>query len=134
MKAFKSISAVVLALLVLVSSTSIMIGIHVCMDEVQTVAFFSKAGGCEKEQALPPCHRDTTAPCCEDETVIHQGNDFNTWVSDLLIFSTPVDINHPLIVISEVIPSAPTSLLTSYHYDPPLRSSDLTIVQQVFLI
>ena len=135
MKAFRSISAVLLALLVLISSTSFMIGMHLCMGEVQNIALFTKAEGCEKEQSLPPCHRHTTAPCCEDETVIHKSDDLKASIAHMHVaIQAPMDLEQPLILISEVIPAAPLSRFKYYSYDPPLRSCDLTVEHNVFLI
>ena len=134
MKAFRSISAIILALLVLVSSTSIMVGYHICMDEVQNIALFSKADGCEKEKNLPPCHRHTNAPCCDDETVIHKGDDFKATIQPHVIAPASVDLALPLVLVSEIIPAAPFARMQYYNYDPPLRSCDLTVAHQVFLI
>ena len=135
MKAVRSISAIILAIMVLVSSTSFMIGMHICMGEVQNVALFTKADGCEKEKSLPPCHRHTKAPCCEDETVIHKGEDFKASMAKVeLTAPTSIYIDQPLVLISEVIPSVPVSRIQHYNYDPPLRSWDLTVEHQVFLI
>ena len=135
MKALRSISVVVLALLVLVSSTSFMIGMHFCMGEVQNIALFTKADGCEKEQSLPPCHRHEKAPCCEDETVINKGDDFKASIAQYhVVVPAPLDIEQPPVLISEVSPSAPLSRTHYYNYDPPLRSWDLTVQHHVFLI
>jgi hypothetical protein len=135
MKVFRTISSLALAFLVLVSSTSFMIGMHICMGEVQNIAFFSKADACEKEQSLPPCHKHTKPPCCEDETLIHKAEDFKVSIANLDI-SAPVtiDIEQPLVLIAEVIPTAPVARTQYYNYDPPLRSCDLTVEHQVFLI
>lgn len=133
MKTIRTIAAIVLALLVLVSSTSFMIGMHFCMGEVKNIALFSKADGCEKEKSLPPCHRHVKAPCCEDETVVHQGNDFKASIEHIQMIA-PSPIEQPLVLISEIIPSAPVSRTQYYNYDPPLRSCDLTVEQKVFLI
>ena len=43
MKPIRFISAVLLAIVVLVSSTSFMVGMHICMGEVQNIALFGKA-------------------------------------------------------------------------------------------
>ena len=135
MKAFRSIAVVVLSLLVLVSSTSFMVGFHICMGEVENVALFTKADGCEKEKSLPPCHRHLKAPCCEDETYVHDGNDFKASVDHYQVVAPAlIDIKHPMVVISEVIPDSPISRTQYYKYDPPLRSWDLTVEHQVFLI
>jgi hypothetical protein len=135
MKAFRTISAVMLALLVLFSSTSFMIGMHFCMGEVQNIALFTKADVCEKEQSMPPCHRHMKVPCCEDKTVVHKGDDFKASLASLQILApAAIDIEQPSILISEIIPSAPVSRIQYYQYDPPLRSCDLTVEHQVFLI
>src|SRR5688572_22624576 len=135
MKAVRSISAVILATMVLGSSTSFMVGLHICMGEVQNVALFTKADGCEKEKSLPPCHRHAMAPCCEDETVIHKGENFKASMAKIEITApAPINIHQPLVLISEVIPPAPISRIQYHNYDPPLRSGDLTVEHQVFLI
>jgi hypothetical protein len=135
MKVIRTISAILLAILVLVTSTSFMVGMHFCQGEVQNVALFSKAEACEKEQSLPPCHRHTKAPCCEDETIVHKGDDFKSSPDQFhLSTSLLVDIEQAIYLISEIIPSAPVSRIQFYNYDPPLRSYDLTVEHQVFLI
>jgi hypothetical protein len=135
MKAFRLISALLLAVLILVSSTSFMIGMHFCMGEVQNVSFFGKADSCEKEQSLPPCHRHEKVPCCEDETVMHQGDDFNGSIDHHhLVAPVKVDVERQPVFLVEIIPSAPLSGVAFYDYDPPLRSYDITVGQQVFRI
>jgi hypothetical protein len=135
MKAIRSISAVLLAILVLVSSTSFMVGMHICMGEVQNVALFGKADSCQKEKALPPCHKHMKPACCEDETLVHDGDDFKASTQHIDIAApAPINIEQPLILISELIPSAPLARTRYYNYDPPLRSCDLTVEHQVFLI
>jgi hypothetical protein len=135
MKAIRTISAVLLALLVLVSSTSFMVGFHICMGEVQNVALFGKADGCEKEKSLPACHKHMKPACCEDEAFFHEGDDFKASMEHIHIVAlSPIDIEQPLVLIAEVIPTAEISRTQYYDYDPPLRSSDLTVSLQVFLI
>lgn len=135
MKAFRAISAIVLALLVMVSSTSFMVGMHLCMGEVQNIALFAKADGCEMEQSLPPCHRHIPSPCCDDDTVIHSSDDFKASATHHhAALPVPADVDQTLVLISELIPSAPLSRFKYYNYDPPLRAHDLTVKHQVFLI
>ena len=135
MKAIRSISSVLLAILVLVSSTSFMVGMHICMGEVQNIALFGKADSCQKEKALPACHKHMKPACCEDETVIHEGTDFNGSIEHIhIVVPAPMDIEQPVVLISEVIPASPIAQFKYYNYDPPLRSCDLTVEHQVFLI
>lgn len=135
MKAVRSISALILAILVLLSSTSFMVGMHLCQGEVQNVALFSKADGCEMEQRLPPCHRHTKAPCCEDETIINKADDFKACATHYQPSApTSLDIEQPLVLISDIIPAASVARFKYHDYDPPLRSHDLTVALRVFLI
>lgn len=135
MKAAKTIATAALAMLILVSSTSFMVGMHLCMGEVQSIALFSKADGCEKERELPPCHRHSTPPCCDDETVVHNADDFRMVSAELHIsIAAPTDLEQPLVLISEVIPDAPVESFSHLKYDSPLRSADLTVENRVFLI
>ena len=123
-----------MSVLLLVSSTSFMVGMHVCMGEVQSIAIFSKAEGCAMEQSLPPCHRHAIEPCCDDETVIHEADDLKVTAAQKHSAPLPVDIEPSLVLLSEIIPSIPFLHADYYDYDPPVRSCDLTVEHQVFLI
>ena len=108
---------------------------HLCAGEVQNIALFTKADGCEMEKRMPPCHKQESKPCCEDETIVHKGDDFKVSVTDIAISAVPaLDVVLPHVLISEVIPSAPVSCTHFYDYDPPLPPADLTISYEVFLI
>lgn len=136
MKLYRSILSVSFAFLVLFSSSSFMIGIHVCGGKIQNMALFTKAEGCENKKQLPPCHRHEKQPCCQDETILHDAQDFNGNILHINTTSLlPVgDISQPPVLIAEVIPSSIISKTRYTNYDPPLRSHDLTIALQVFLI
>ncbi len=135
MKATRTISAVLLTLLVLVSSTSFMVGLHFCMGEVENIALLGKAGECEKQKQLPPCHKHMKPECCDDETFVHDGNDFKVSVKHIhIVAPVAMDVEPPVVLIAEVIPTTEISRSRYYNYDPPLRSSDLTVSLQVFII
>jgi hypothetical protein len=135
MNLFRTTSSFVLAFLVLVSSSSFMVGIHFCNGDIKHMALFTKADGCEKERELPPCHRHLAAPCCEDETVIHEAEGFKSSISEVLVcpalFS---DLDLPNVIVAEIIPAVPIIQGSYYNYDPPLRSVDLTVTHSVFQI
>lgn len=135
MKPFRTISILVLAFLVLLSSSNFMVGIHFCADEIQNIGFLTKAEACEKEQNLPPCHKHMTAPCCEDATIMHEGDELKASASDVhvgLTVTTEATDFH--VVVAELIPSSPLSQTSFLFYDPPRPSPDITITNQVFLI
>jgi hypothetical protein len=135
MKTLRTLSVLFFALLVLVSSTSFLVGVHFCQGEVENISLFVKAEGCEREQKLPPCHRHMQAPCCDDETVVHSGDHFNTCSNHIhVIAPVAVDIAEQAVLIAEVIPSGALQPRRYFLYDPPLRSADLTVEHHTFLI
>lgn len=135
MKYIKTIAVFALALLVLVSSSSFMVGIHFCQGEIKNVSLFSKAPACEKEQNLPACHRHETKSCCDDQTIVHEGQDFKASVTDLALFSAPVlEIVLPVVLISLDLPVVTDLTNTFYHYDPPALSYDRILSHGVLLI
>lgn len=135
MKQHRSILSFAFAILVLFSSSSFMVGLHICSGEIQNIALFTKADACEMEKRMPPCHSHESKPCCEDESIIHQGEDFQALMTDISVSPmSALDIELAPIVISEVIPSTPFSRTHFHNYDPPIRATDLIVSFQVFLI
>lgn len=60
MKRYRRILLLTLTLLLLVSSTGISVGLHVCGGEIRDLSFFGQEPSCpmeEKQEALPPCHQ-----------------------------------------------------------------------------
>ncbi len=87
------------------------------------------------EKQMPPCHRHESKPCCEDETIVHDAQDFKGNISQVSITAPPVlDVVVPATFIAEIIPSSTASFKHYADYDPPIRSIDVTIDLQVFLI
>jgi len=135
MKVFKTISVFTLALLVLISSSSFVVGIHLCAGEVKNMSLFTKADGCEKEKNLPPCHKDMSAPCCDDATILHEGEGFKAADASVVVSPlTSVDIESSHFVLAEVVPSITIKNSSLPIYDPPLRSRNRIIDLQVFNI
>lgn len=135
MKSLRAIASVTLALLVFVSSTSFMVGMHICSGEIQNIALFTKADGCEKEKQLPPCHRHEKSSCCDDEAIVHEGEDFNASFSEITIPPVSfVAIIAPSVILSDIIPVRHSSAAKYFNYDTPLRACDLTVAHRVFLI
>ncbi|HEX8060812.1 MAG TPA: hypothetical protein VF473_07740 [Cyclobacteriaceae bacterium] len=128
-------SAILLLMLVLISSTSFMIGMHFCGGELQKVALFDKADGCEQEKQLPPCHRHEAPACCQDSSIVHDGDEFQSAQTQFSTSPTFVfEMAQPPVVVSEIISLREVSTPRYFNYDPPLRAPDLTVTLQVFLI
>jgi hypothetical protein len=137
MKALKSIFALTLALLVLISSTTFMVGMHFCMGEVKSISLFSKADQCRKEQQnLPLCHKHKQADCCQDKTIVHDGKDFKSCFPEIQIAEEfPFQEYVGPVIIAEVIPSSEITESSFNFYDPPLPfERDFSVELHVFLI
>ena len=135
MKIFRPIVSIAFAILVLFSGSDLMVGIHLCSGQIKSIALFKKAEGCEKEKKLPPCHRQESIPCCQDETIVHNAQDFKGSETQIIIAPvTLIDVIQPSVLLSEIIPSLNIPLPQYYNYDPPLRPYDITIALHVFLI
>ena len=90
MKYYRSIVSVVLTVLVLFSSSSFIVGIHLCCGHVQDVALFSPAEDCGMGKAMPPCHQPSSKTCCENEAIVHSGDDFKASVKGVMLPLVPV--------------------------------------------
>ena len=134
MKRYRSILSLSFAFLVLFSSSSFAVGVHFCGGEVQNMALFGKAEGCEKERQLPPCHRAETPPCCQDETIVHDAQGFDSGQAQICAppLTPAFDVVRPLVLLAEIVPARPSDQY--YDYDPPERAADITVTLQVFLI
>ena len=99
------------------------------------MALFTEAEPCAMEKNLPPCHKQVSNPCCEDKSIVHEGDGFKVSFHKIALSpSTAVDVEAAEVILAEIIPSAPASPSSWYNYDPPLRSYDLTVTHRVFLI
>lgn len=135
MKAFRTISALLLAFLVLMSSTSFMVGMHFCMGEVKSLSLFSAAEECVKqEKPLQSCHKHSEN-CCQDKVVKHDGDDFKNTLEKLDAGSpVTLELLQSAFIIAENIPSVPSTVCAVNVYEPPSSHNDITISLQVFRI
>jgi hypothetical protein len=135
MKYYRSILTLASAILVLFSSSSFMVGIHLCSGHVQDVALFTHAEDCGMEKRIPVCHRTGEKPCCENKAIVHKGDDFKASVNGAVLpLVSAIDLELPHVLLSEVIPSLQVTPTRYHNYDPPLRQADMTVSLQVFLI
>jgi hypothetical protein len=135
MNLFRTISVFALAFLVLLSSSSFIVGLHFCGGQVAHVALLSEADKCAMEKSLPTCHKQVTTSCCDDETIVHEAEGFKAASHEsALIPLIAVDQDLTSVIISSIIPENPVAQNFYDRYDPPLRSYDRVVSLQVFLI
>jgi hypothetical protein len=134
MKVFKTISSFAMILLVLISATSFKVGMHFCNGEIQNIALLDKAEPCALEKSLPPCHKHQQPACCDDETVIHEGDELQSANTTEIVFAlATIDLTPAVVLIAEIIPAVPAKP-NLFDYHPPFRAVDLTVEHRVFLI
>lgn len=134
MKLLRTIFSLLLALLVLLASSSFFVDVHTCGGMVKAVALLDEADGCG-HQSLPPCHRAAMKGCCENESIMHEADDFKSQSNEVTIQLLPLaDVEHHLVLIAEIIPSTVLSTVDFPNYKPPLRTCDKLTTLQVFLI
>ncbi len=134
MKMLRSIVSVVLMTLVLISSTSFIVGVHHCNGRVHDVSLLSDADECPMERQLPPCHKPKNS-CCTNERIIHEADDFNASVAPSAPEHSPLVAElAPPVVIAFIIPERAASFHTFDAYSPPDPSGDLNVVFSIFRI
>jgi hypothetical protein len=135
----KPIVSSLLALMVLISSSSFMVNMHFCGGHMQSVSLIADADPCPMEVQLPPCHKKMAVKksgCCEDKHVVFEGKDFNAQLQDFSALHWPASsfvVSLPLIM--EVI-QVNEALSFSNHtpYKPPIVERDIPVLVQSFLI
>jgi len=133
MKTLRSIAAIFLTMLVLVSSSSFMVGIHRCGGSVQNIALFTEADGCPMEQQAMPCHKAVRSACCQDVKVVHEQEEFNAQLNQDQLTTIPaLDVASFPVLITVVIPPSTPEAFTPY--DPPIRAIDRVVTHHVFII
>lgn len=134
MKFLRTVLTVALALLVLLSGTSFMIGVHHCGDRIESVALFSRANPCPMEQQLPPCHKAAKS-CCSDERIVHESQDIKPAATHVLVAPAPLiaELVSP-VVIASLIPDATTVRIFPRDFSPPSATADIIVATGEFRI
>ena len=145
MKLYRQIILLTLTLLVLVSSTGMAVGMHICGGELRDVTLFGAAADCQMEQKqqdkLPPCHapqekKTEDGPCCEDHKVVVERTDA-TSEHDTITFSRSLDIKFlaavQAVILQLFAPEAAVQPTYANYASPPL-ARDIPVLVQSFLL
>lgn len=141
MKLLKPILSFALGLLVLISSTSFTINMHLCMGHVQAVSLIEPATPCAMElmamdmaKEKRSCSSVTKKGCCEEKSILFDGTEYQYKASEHFTLSAIdfVTLSNPV----ELIIDHSSSAITSHFvlYKPPLIDRDVTVMVQSFLI
>lgn len=136
-KIFHKISSFLMALVVLVSTTSFTINEHFCGDELMDLSFFSSAKSCGMEVNetfnLPNCNIDKKG-CCTDEYINVQGQD------EVQLSFNELTLNQQVFVASFVsfyinsLTEFKEKEITFNKYPPPLIVKNIYKLDEVYLI
>jgi hypothetical protein len=137
MKFIHTIFSSLLAVLVLISSSSFTVNMHACGGKVQSVSVIEKAEACAMElDAAPTCHQSIAKKktCCKEDQLTFEGKIFKVQESTSLQLQQAFwVVELPLITTISVSPNA-VSEFQFLRYSPPLIDRDITIQVQSFLI
>ncbi|MFT2008208.1 HYC_CC_PP family protein [Pontibacter sp. 13R65] len=139
MKLLRQFMLLALTLLVLVSSTGISVGMHVCDGEVHDISLFGNAKECpmeQQQQTLPPCHAPAADNCCDDQTfVFEQFGDVADTKAQLLTKHLDIKFIAAIKVVLLQLFEQHIALKPAFaHYSSPPLVRDVPVLVQSFLL
>ncbi|MCJ8166762.1 hypothetical protein MKJ04_18085 [Pontibacter sp. E15-1] len=146
MKLYRQIILLTLALLVLVSSTGMAVGVHLCGGELRDVTLFGASSDCPMRQVLqepqPPCHTPKQAKpdndgCCQDHKTVAERHDSATDTQSSIDLHKLQHIKLLAIVKAVVLQfyASESTLAPRYTaYTSPPFARDIPLLVQSFLL
>jgi hypothetical protein len=129
--------SMIMAVLLLASTTSWTVGKHYCMGRVMDVSFFSKAEDCGMELhqlADTLTYNWENAHCCDDETVYIAGQNDLKVSLDKLTFEQYRFIASWVYHYIDLFEGLQDHVVPFKYYPPPILVKEITLWDQVFLI
>lgn len=143
------ITAISMALLMMLSSTGFSMDVHFCQGQIQGISLFGKAKSCHEKQETPPCHQTKKSchhkedgisktdkdNCCHNETVVIEKSDLDATTTQLTtVKDIPLDFVAAYIAVYVFNYSVQADFLPYAQYKPPLPDRDVQVLYQTFLI
>jgi hypothetical protein len=143
MKLYRQVLLLTLTLLVLVSSTGVAVGMHICGGELRDVTFFGAKADCPMEAAkekTPACHApkqtDDDKACCQDHQVIMKRFDAASKHTAITLHKLQ-DIKFiaavKVVILQFFAPEADQNPTYALYESPPL-ARDIPVLVQSFLL
>ncbi|MGV6845530.1 MAG: HYC_CC_PP family protein [Lutibacter sp.] len=133
---FKKIAAVLMALVVVLSTMSFTVSQHYCGGELVDSAVFSKAESCEMDQTVSIQKECSIQKknCCDDVIKRIKGkkivkNNEVSFFNQNLIFATTFNVTY-----NNLFKGISRQIIPFKNYSPPLLVCDIQVTHQVFLI
>ncbi len=145
MNLYRQIILLTLTMLVLVSSTGVAVGMHLCGGELRDITLFGAEAECpmqhKKQEAIPPCHaqKDKKASddtCCKDNKTVLERNDVASDTNIITIHKLQ-DIKFLAVVNTFILqlfsPEEVVLPMYTLYASPPL-ARDIPVLTQSFLL
>ncbi len=142
------ITAISMALLLLVSSTGFSMDVHYCQDQLKKISFFGKATSCHEKQSTPACHKTKKTchhkannlaeadedNCCHNETIVIEKSDVEA-PSPQLAMLQDTKLEFVALVLAAYIFNY--NVESDFHpdkfYKQPVPDRDIQVLYQTFL-
>lgn len=139
--------ALLLASLILVTSTGISMDMHFCQNQIKSISLIGEANACHEKPSLPPCHQSTSTTnktgfdvhhddCCHNSKVVIEKTSTHALPHSTLL-SKDVSYDFVIAFISIFVHKAPVENRQQKAWlfpKPPLISTNFQILYQTFLI
>ncbi|MCC9167435.1 HYC_CC_PP family protein [Pontibacter harenae] len=145
MKLFRQFILLAFTLLLLLSSTGVSVGMHLCGGELRDLSLFGEATDCpmeqQKKEKLPPCHtpKEQQAPaddCCQDHEFVVERLDVASDTKALIINKT-LDLKFiaavKVVVLQLFSPEEVIAPSFTSYTSPPLARNIPVLVQSFLL-
>ncbi|SRX55079.1 HYC_CC_PP family protein [Aequorivita sp. CIP111184] len=136
---FTRILSFFLAVFILFSTSSFSVDMHFCCNELVDMAFFGKAESCKgivniKDNTSKQCNSMQEKECCDNQTLLKQGDDTFKKSNTILENETLVFINTFFYTYINLFEGLDRNVISFQTYRPPLLSLDIIILNETFLI
>lgn len=136
---FAKILSFFLAVSILFSTSSFTVDMHFCCNKLVDMAFFSKAKSCmeiaqKKDDNSKQCTTIQEKDCCDNQTIVKEGDDTFKKSNTVLETETIVFLNTFVYSYINLFEGLDENIISFRAYRPPLLSSDITILNETFLI
>ena len=136
---FTKILSLFLAAFILLSTTSFTVNMHFCCNQLVDMAFFSKAELCKdkvqkKDSPFKQCTSIQEKDCCDNQTIVKEGDDTFKKSSTVLEVDTLVFLNTFIYTYVNLFEGLDKNVVPFKHYKPPLLFKDMQIINKTFLI
>jgi hypothetical protein len=137
MKEFsKKISAILMALVVVLSTMSFTVSQHYCGGELMDSALFSKAESCGMDMTISTkndCNIQSKN-CCKDVIKQIEGKKVVNIDGELFSFQQQLFVASFIYTYINLFEGLDTNIIPFKNYSPPLLVSDIQVTHQVFII